>query len=280
MPLLSNQIIKALLEHGLKIDTPCVFSSALAFRGPCCINPSCQLVRAKLDSFSKLASNVFMLKASLGRYSSVQEYSKLGYVMQDYTQALCSPAFHKSACFEYIEDRKALVSEFEFIAEPDKSRITSKIHHDPDLNVVMQREPHAPMDVPLQGPTIGHDVFIESRVTIYQPVTIGHGAIIKTGAVISKDVPPYAIVEGYDSIKGYRFSDEVISDLLELAWWQYNIPEMLKQGRHIPMRDPAGMLQFFKDADPQSLIKLPETWHKVDLEPAFAITEHASEPEL
>ena len=56
-------------------------------------------------------------------------------------------------------------------------------------------------------------------------ITIGHGAVIGAGSVITHDVPPYAIVAGAGGganskgiIKGYRFSDEVIADMLELNW--------------------------------------------------------------
>lgn len=69
-------------------------------------------------------------------------------------------------------------------------------------------------------PTIGSDVWIGSNVTILQGVTVGHGAVIAAGAVVTKDVPPYAIAGGIPArVIRYRFSPEVIRDLLDLRWW-------------------------------------------------------------
>ena len=67
---------------------------------------------------------------------------------------------------------------------------------------------------------IGNDVWIGYEAVILAGVTIGDGAIIGTRAVVTKDVPPYTIVGGVPAkpIKK-RFSDEIISALLEIQWW-------------------------------------------------------------
>lgn len=71
--------------------------------------------------------------------------------------------------------------------------------------------------------TIGNDVFIGANVTILDGVTIGDGAIIGAGAVVSKDIPPYAIAVGSPIIiNRYRFSDEVISKLRKIRWWDFD----------------------------------------------------------
>lgn len=67
---------------------------------------------------------------------------------------------------------------------------------------------------------IGNDVWIGSRATILGNVKIGDGAIIAYGAVVTKDVPPYAIVGGIPAkIIKYRFSTEIIERLLHIKWW-------------------------------------------------------------
>lgn len=67
---------------------------------------------------------------------------------------------------------------------------------------------------------IGNDVWIGSYVLIMEGVSIGDGAIVAAGAVVTKDVPPYAIVGGVPAkIIRYRFNDEQINDLLDMMWW-------------------------------------------------------------
>lgn len=71
--------------------------------------------------------------------------------------------------------------------------------------------------------TIGNDVFIGANVTVLDGVTIGDGAVIGAGAVVSKDIPPYAIAVGVPiQIIKYRFSDDQISKLLKIKWWEFD----------------------------------------------------------
>ena len=74
---------------------------------------------------------------------------------------------------------------------------------------------------------IGHDVWIGIRSIILDGVKIGHGAIVAANSVVSKDVPPYAIVGGVPAkIIRYRFSEEKISQLLESNWWNKDLHEI------------------------------------------------------
>lgn len=73
-------------------------------------------------------------------------------------------------------------------------------------------------------PKIGNDVWISDGAMILGGVTIGDGAIIAAGAVVTKNVPPYAIVGGVPSkVIRYRFSDEQINMLLRDSWWNKDI---------------------------------------------------------
>jgi len=75
---------------------------------------------------------------------------------------------------------------------------------------------------------IGNDVFIGMNVTVLDGVTISDGAIIGAGAIVSKDIPPYSIAVGNPiQIIKYRFSKEIIADLLEIKWWDLE-PKNLK----------------------------------------------------
>ena len=70
---------------------------------------------------------------------------------------------------------------------------------------------------------IGNDVWIGYEAVVMSGVHIGDGAIIATRAVVTKDVPPYAIVGGVPAtIIKMRYSDEKIADLLRIQWWNWS----------------------------------------------------------
>lgn len=71
---------------------------------------------------------------------------------------------------------------------------------------------------------IGNDVWIGTRAIIMDGVNIGDGAIVAAGAVVTKDVPPFAVVGGVPAkIIKYRFNPDVIKRLTEIQWW--NLPD-------------------------------------------------------
>lgn len=72
--------------------------------------------------------------------------------------------------------------------------------------------------------TIGNDVWIGARAIILDDVSIGDGAVIAAGSVVTKDVEPYAIVGGIPArVIRYRFSQEVIRRMLEIKWWEWTV---------------------------------------------------------
>lgn len=69
---------------------------------------------------------------------------------------------------------------------------------------------------------IGNDVWIGYEAVILAGVTIGDGAVIGTRALVTKDILPYTIVGGVPARPiRKRFSEETISSLLEIKWWDW-----------------------------------------------------------
>jgi acetyltransferase-like isoleucine patch superfamily enzyme len=69
---------------------------------------------------------------------------------------------------------------------------------------------------------IGNDVYIGVGAIVLSGVSIGDGAVVGAGALVSKSVPPYAVVAGNPArIIRYRFDDEVRERLLALRWWDW-----------------------------------------------------------
>ena len=80
-------------------------------------------------------------------------------------------------------------------------------------------------ELPFKGDTvIGNDVWIGYKSIIMPGVKIGDGAIIAAKSIVTKDVPPYAIVGGNPAkIINKRFDDKTIEKLLTIAWWDWDI---------------------------------------------------------
>ena len=76
---------------------------------------------------------------------------------------------------------------------------------------------------------IGNDVWIGYEVVIMAGVTIGDGDIIGTGAVVTKDIPPYTIVGGIPAKPiRKRFKQETIDILLKIKWWNWSDEKIYK----------------------------------------------------
>ena len=76
---------------------------------------------------------------------------------------------------------------------------------------------------------VDDDVWIGYEAVIMSGVTIGDGAIIGTRAVVTKDVPPYTIVGGVPARQiRKRFSEDTISSLLDIRWWDWSEKKIKK----------------------------------------------------
>lgn len=73
------------------------------------------------------------------------------------------------------------------------------------------------------------DVWIGYNATIMSGVRIGQGAVIAAGAVVTKDIPPYAIVGGVPAkLIKYRFEPEIVEELLKIDYGRLT-DEMIKE---------------------------------------------------
>lgn len=93
---------------------------------------------------------------------------------------------------------------------------------------------------PTSTARIGNDVWMGTNVTLLEGVQVGTGAIVASKSVVTKDVPPYAIVAGNPAkIVKYRFPEDICQGLLASEWWNYPI-EIL---RTLPMNQPVEFLK-------------------------------------
>jgi virginiamycin A acetyltransferase len=98
---------------------------------------------------------------------------------------------------------------------------------------------------------IGNDVWIGQNVLLRGGIKIGDGAIVGAGSVVTKDIPPYAIVVGNPArILKYRFSDTIIERLRRSCWWDYSFVNFTA----FDIRDPTTFLANFENAVSKGLI--------------------------
>ena len=70
---------------------------------------------------------------------------------------------------------------------------------------------------------IGNNVWLGDNVTVLSGVQIGSGTIVGAGSVITKDIPPFAVVYGIPGkVVRLRFAESIIQELLDVNWWDWS----------------------------------------------------------
>ena len=111
----------------------------------------------------------------------------------------------------------------------------------------IEGHPHTKGDV-----VIGDDVWLADSSVVLSGVTIGTGAVVATQCVVTRDVPPYAIVSGVPGkIRRRRFDDETIERLLKTQWWNRHPAEINALVPLILSTDPMPLLDWLEANPPQ-----------------------------
>jgi phosphonate metabolism protein (transferase hexapeptide repeat family) len=77
---------------------------------------------------------------------------------------------------------------------------------------------------------IGHDCWVGHKAIILPNVTIGNGAVIAAGAIVTKNVAPYTIVAGVPAKQvGKRFPEAIWQALEEISWWDWDYETLKKR---------------------------------------------------
>jgi len=92
--------------------------------------------------------------------------------------------------------------------------------------------------------TIGSDVWTGHNVNVMPGVNVGDGAIIAAGAVVTRDVPSFAIVAGVPAtVRRMRFPERTIERLLRVRWWDMELREL----SGLPFRDVERCLDLIEE---------------------------------
>ncbi|WP_370316153.1 chloramphenicol acetyltransferase [Sagittula sp.] len=161
-------------------------------------------------------------ESTFGRYTEVGRGSRIAYShLGDY-----------SYCDRYADIANATVGKFANIAAftrigaTDHPLDTAACHHflyrsddywddaEPDAAFFDHRRSRRAV--------IGHDTWIGHGAMIKPEVTLGHGAVVASGAVVTKDVAPYTIVAGTPArVLRLRQPEAIADRLIALAWWDW-----------------------------------------------------------
>lgn len=168
-----------------------------------------------LGAFSYQVSG-YAFAARIGRYCSFGENVQIGRQNHPMHLVSTSPAFYLyDKLFELDED---------FTGSEDYHRYSFQ-HRSP---------PTRPRET-----LIGNDVWIGHGAYIAAGVTLSNGAIVAAHSVVTKSVPPYAVVAGNPAvIKKYRFPPEIIQGFLRARWWRF-APWQLS---HLDIADPKAFI--------------------------------------
>lgn len=149
------------------------------------VRQKARLYHVKLGRYSYIGRNTLIQHTEIGSFCSISEDCNIGMPSHPTTFVSTSPVFLQGSNY---------------------------------LHVNFANFPYD--DCPTT--MIGNDVWIGTRVQIKSGIFIGNGSVIAAGAVVTKDVPDYAIVGGIPAkVIRYRFDEKTINEIRKIEWWNW-----------------------------------------------------------
>lgn len=169
------------------------------------VDPSASLTSAKLGAYTEVGARTKLLEVEIGDYSYVVNDSDIAYAtIGKFTSIAAMTRINPG---NHPMDR-ASQSHFSYRASAYFDG-----EEDEDKFFAWRRAQHV---------TIGHDVWIGHAAIVLPGRHIGTGAVIGAGAVVTKDVPAYAIAVGNPArILRQRFPGDIAARMQRLAWWDW-----------------------------------------------------------
>lgn len=169
------------------------------------VHPSAVLRDAKLGRFSEIKERVQFIESELGDYSYIERHSEAIYTEIGKFTAIASDV--RLNALEHPIER---VSQHKITYRPNEYFLHATL----DGAFRARRQS--------QRVVIGHDVWVGHGAIVMPGIRIGHGAVVAAGAVVTKDVEPYAIVAGVPArFIRWRFDPKVSERIISLGWWNW-----------------------------------------------------------
>lgn len=200
------------------------------------ISQSACIIDSELDDTAKIYKDTRVKRSRMGRHTSVGDHTKMDYsCLEDYARIdrFNHLYYAKLGRHSYTGQNTVImhteIGAFCSIswsisigpANHSYERISTHSFLYNEVDGLRPEGEEAPYDRFAEKCKVGNDVWIGTGAVILRGVEIGDGAIVASGAVVTKDVPPYAIVAGVPAkIVKYRFSQEIIDKLRKIRWWE------------------------------------------------------------
>ena len=192
------------MNEGVRIYKECTVKDCV-LENNSSIGDYSRIFNTKLGEHASLQRNNLVYNCNFGRYTYtgknfVSWQSDIGNFCSISVNVCIGGGEHP---YHYVTDHAFLYSkEFELLPDIiDKNEIYNRFK---------------------ENCIIGNDVWIGANAVILRNVKVGDGAVIGAGAVVTKDVPPYAIVAGVPAkVIKMRFDKSLINRLLQLKWWTF-----------------------------------------------------------
>ena len=169
------------------------------------VHGSVSLRNAVLGRFTELKERVRFWDSELGDYSYIERHAEVIYAR---TGKFCAVA--SGVCINALEHPIDRVSQHKITYRPNEYFAGAKLDktfRDKRRSRIVE---------------IGHDVWVGRGATIMPGVKVGHGAVVAAGAVVTRDVAPYAIVAGVPArFLKWRFEPKIGERIIALAWWDW-----------------------------------------------------------
>jgi acetyltransferase-like isoleucine patch superfamily enzyme len=184
------------VHQGMKIGTGSRIVSSTV-EGPLYLNRNTQLgPDVTAGKYLGMNENCFIARAAIGAFCSIGARTAINPFNHPINWLSIHEFQYHARSFDWISDYREM----------------KRLDRTPDM---------------FQRVSIGNDVWMGHNVNVLSGVTVGDGAVIGAGSVVTKPVPPYAVVAGVPAkLVRYRFDERTIERLLAVRWWEFDLPEL------------------------------------------------------
>ncbi|KGM48981.1 chloramphenicol acetyltransferase [Pseudooceanicola atlanticus] len=153
------------------------------------IGQGSRVAHSEIGDYSYCDRYADIANASVGKFANIASFVRIGATDHPLDTAACHHFLYRSA--DYWDD---VENDADFFAHRRSRRVV-----------------------------IGHDTWLGHNAQVKPEVTIGHGAVVASGAIVTRDVAPYTIVAGTPArMMRLRQPAEIAERLIALAWWDWD----------------------------------------------------------